>query len=111
MIANVANAAIGLALVYVAILSPQVLEGHVVRNLAVAVVIFGLALWARRSDFHPWQSTTSMVLALGLFGLGWMQMLPFPLLTFWGLFWVGLLVAILSLWGALYHPPADTPRD
>jgi hypothetical protein len=111
MIANVVNAVIGLALVYVAIITPHLLEGHVVRNLVVAVVIFVLALLARRSDFHPWQSSTNLALALGLFALGLLQGMPYPLLTFWGLFWVGLLVAVLSLWGALYHPSTDSQRD
>ena len=111
MIANVVNAVIGLVLVYVAIIAPHLLEGHVARNLVVAVVIFVLALLARRSDVHHWQSSTNLVLALGLFALGLLQVMPYPLLTFWGLFWVGLLVAVLSLWGALYHPPADSARD
>ena len=51
------------------------------------------------------------VAVLGLFALGLLQAMPYPLLTFWGLFWVGLLVAVLSLWGALYHPSAESQRD
>lgn len=111
MIANLINTAIGIALVYIAILRPHLLEGRMWPVIAIGVVIGALALCARRSDSHHWQSSTNLVIALLLLVLGVLQLLALPLVTFWGLFWAGLLVAVLSLWAALYRPTASTQAE
>ncbi|HKI74962.1 MAG TPA: hypothetical protein VJ998_09975 [Pseudomonadales bacterium] len=101
IIANILNTLIGLALVYVAILDIQVLAGRIVPMAVISVVVFALALVSRRRDLQTWQSSTTLVLAVGLFALALLQLEPYQYLTFWGLFWVGILVSILALWGAI----------
>lgn len=109
MIANLVNTILGLALVYVSLLASNLLEGRPWRIVAVGAAILILALWARRSDRTTWQSSTNSVLAVLLMILGALQVRSLPLLTFWGLFWVGTLVAVLALWAALYRPEGATP--
>ena len=111
MIANLVNTVIGIALVYIAILRPHLLEGRVWPIIGIAVTVGLLALWARRSDRLHWQSSTNLVIALLLLALGVLQVLPLPLVTFWGLFWAGLLVAVLSLWATLYRPATSTEPE
>ena len=101
IIANILNTILGLGLVYVSILDIDVLAGRIVPMAILAVVIFALALVSRRRDLQSWQSTTTVVLAVGLLGLAALQLEPYRYLTFWGLFWVGILVSTLALWGAI----------
>lgn len=71
-----------------------------------AIVIAGCALWARATDFGHWQSGTNITLALVLPVIAALQAAGFtpPLLRFWSLLWIGILVSIPSLWAALYRP-------
>lgn len=72
--------------------------------VGIAVVV--LALIARRSDFSGWQSATNIVLGIVLV-IDTLVDLVVPmsaLAVFWIELWVGLTVASLSLWAALYHP-------
>jgi hypothetical protein len=72
----------------------------------VGIAIVMLALIARRSDFSGWQSATNIVLGIVLVVItliNWAVPLS-PLVTFWINLWVGLTVASLALWAALYHP-------
>ena len=101
IIANFLNTVIGLALVYVAILDIQLLAGRVIPMAAISVVVFGLALVSRRRDLQHWQSSMTLTCAVALFVLALVQLEPYRYLTFWGLFWVGILVSILALWGAI----------
>ncbi len=65
-----------------------------------------LALWARRTDAAPWQSTTSIVtgslliLLITAHQFLWIS----ATLLFWCILWAGLVPAIVSLWSALYRP-------
>jgi hypothetical protein len=105
MIANLVNTALGIALVYVAVLRPVMLLDNRAL-LAAAIAIFALALWARRTDPARWYSNTDVSLALALLLLASAQWSgnAATLLMFWGVFWVGIVVAVVSLWAALYRP-------
>lgn len=107
IIANLINTVIGLGLVYVAILDPTLLVGRVWPMVILAAVIFVLGLISRRRDVQTWQSSTTLALAVGLFALGVLQIEPYRYLTFWGLFWFGILVANLALWGAIQGRSGD----
>ena len=85
----------------------------------VGIAIVVLALIARRSDFSGWQSATNTVLGVVLLVvtlINWGVPVS-PLVTFWINLWVGLTVASLALWAALYHPkeapsnPLDKPQN
>ena len=108
MIANAINIVLGLVLVYVAVLQPALLQGQLqeVIELLVGAAIVGLGFWERRSDYHPWHGHVIAVLGaavilLELVGFG--LSIP-PLVYDWTFFWVGLLIAFLALWAALYRP-------
>jgi len=109
MSANIVNVFIGLALIYVAILQPGVLGRWPLLFAAVGVLTFVAAWLARRSDHHPWQNNTNMVLALLLVVLALARIDRFPLASFWSVFWIGLIVAVLALWAAIYRPNTAAP--
>src|SRR6516162_1602212 len=105
MIANVLNFLIGLGVSYFAIFATP--SATVPWILPVGVAIVVLALIARRSDFSGWQSATNIVLGIVLLVISvinWAVIPVSPLVTFWINLWVGLTVASLALWAALYHP-------
>ena len=109
MFPNVLTTALGLLLVYAAVLQPGLAARHPWLHVAAAVAILLLALWARRSDVVRWMSAVNAALAIALLALGlanWWITLP-RLLTFWGVFWIGLVVAVLALWAALYHTASE----
>ncbi len=106
MSANLVNVFIGLTLIYVAILQPRLLGGRPLLFAAIGVLMFVVAWLARRSDHHPWQNNTNMLLALLLIVLALARVERFPLASFWSVFWIGLIVAVLALWAALYRPNA-----
>jgi hypothetical protein len=112
MIANVLNFLIGLGVSYVAIFAtPGATAPWILAPVGVAIVV--LALIARRSDFSGWQSATNTVLGAVLLVvtlINWGVPLS-PLVTFWINLWVGLMVASLALWAALYHPKAEAPHQ
>jgi hypothetical protein len=111
MIANLINTVLGLALVWAAVLEPDLLHSPWVLIVG-AVVIFVLEIWARLSDHHPWQSTTNMVLAVCLLAVGLLKLVGAsdPLVQFWGVFWIGTAVSIVALWAALYRPNVQRAR-
>src|SRR5215472_10660153 len=112
MIANVLNFLIGLSVSYVAIFAtPGVTAPWILAPVGVAIVV--LALIARRSDFSGWQSATNIVLGTVLLVITLINWgLPIsPLVTFWINLWVGLTVASLALWGALYHPKENAAES
>ena len=106
MSANLINVLLGLALIYVAILQPRLLGGRPLLFAALGVLMFIAAWLARRSDHHPWQNNTNMLLALLLVVLALLRVERFPLASFWSVFWIGLIVAVLALWAVLYRPNA-----
>lgn len=106
MIPNLLNTLLGLWLAYVAIF-PMTVGAHYHRWLfGAAILTIVLALWARRSDYAPWQSTITMVAAvtLAVILVADRFLISSAVLLFWGVLWVGLVSATLSLWAALYHP-------
>jgi hypothetical protein len=106
MIANLLNFLIGLGVSYVAIFGTPSSAPAPWILAPVGITIVVLALIARRSDFSRWQSATNTVLGIVLLVvtlINWGVPLS-PLVTFWINLWVGLTVASLALWAALYHP-------
>jgi len=105
MIANLLNTLVGLWLVWEAVLDPAWTQNT--WKLPVAgVLVLLLALWARASDYRKWQSTVNLAFGVALLILAvlhWSGAVT-PLEMFWGVFWPGILVAVLALWAALYRP-------
>ena len=106
MIPNLINAAIGIWLVYAAVLNPGAIAGRVA-VLASGVVVFVLAIWAYQGDYLKWPATTAGVLGAGLAVYAGLQ-LPEPsgFVTFWIALFAGITVAVVSLWSALYRQPS-----
>jgi hypothetical protein len=112
MIPNLINTLTGLVLAYATVLHPTWVEQRYFPFAAFAAVILAMALWARRSDPHPWFSRVNIVLAIALGILSMLPLATLPNLTFWGGFWVGTLVPTIALWAALYRPqPAAAAAD
>ena len=113
MIANVLNFLIGLGVSYFAIFAtPSATVPWILAPVGVAIVV--LALIARRSDFSGWQSATNIVLGIVLLVItvtNWAVIPVSPLVTFWINLWVGLTVASLALWAALYHPKENAAES
>lgn len=110
MIPNLINTVTGLVLAYATVLRPTWVEQRYLPFAAFAAIILAMALWARRSDPHPWFSSVNIVLAVALGILSLLPLATLPNLTFWGGFWVGALVPTFALWAALYRPqPSPTP--
>ncbi len=106
MIPNLLATAIGLWLSYAAIFPGGAAAGGDGPIALAAVAIIALALWARRTDAAPWQSTTSIVTAslLVLFIAAHQFLWISATLSFWCILWAGLIPATVSLWSALYRP-------
>jgi hypothetical protein len=104
MVANLFNALLGLALVYVAVLQPSLTWNRPGLLLVAAALMFVAAWLARGSDHHPWQNNTNMVLAVLLPAVGTLRVEHLPLAMFWSQFAIGTVVAVLALWAALYRP-------
>lgn len=105
MIADLANGALGIALIYVAILRQQFLQssGGVLLEVLAGIVIALLAVAALASR-DQWYSRVLIPvgIALALFGLlARTVVLPLPLES-WFVFWIGIFTAVIALWGALY---------
>ncbi len=106
MIPNLLNTTIGLWLAYAAIFPEGAAAGGDAPIAVAAFAIIVFALWARRTDTAPWQSTTSIVTGILLILLiAAHQFLSISAtLLFWCILWAGLVPAIVSLWSALYRP-------
>lgn len=104
MIPNLVSTITGLALAYVVVLHPAWVEHQYLPLAAFAIIILIMAVWARRSDAHPWFSSVNILLAIGLGILSLLPLETLPDLTFWAGFWVGCLAPTLALWAALYRP-------
>jgi len=105
MIADLLNMLLGLWLTHTAIFPNALGLGD--RFLLIAAILtIVLALWARRSDFSTWQSTTAIGSGVFLAILVLAQRVTHvsDVLMFWGILWVGLVSATVSLWAALYRP-------
>lgn len=113
MIANLLNFLIGLGVSYVAIFGTPASAPMPWILAPVGIAIVVLALIARRSDFSGWQSATNTVLGVVLLVVTLVNWgIPVsPLVTFWINLWVGLTVASLALWAALYHPKEGAAKS
>lgn len=109
MIPNLVNTLLGLGLVYVAILQPELSRGRPLLLVAAGTIMLVAAWLARGSDHHPWQNNTNMLLALLLVVFAILRVERFALASFWSLFWIGTIVAVLALWALLYRPTAARP--
>jgi hypothetical protein len=106
MTANLLNTLLGLWLAYVAIF-PATIGAHYHRWLVGAAIITAvLAFWAQKGDYARWQSNMTMVAAAVLVVIAGADrfLVSSPVLLFWGVLWVGLVSATMSLWAALYQP-------
>lgn len=103
MIPNLINTTIGLWLVYAAVLNPAQIGVRAV-VLASGVVVFGLAIWAYQVDYLKWPSTTAGVLGASLAVYAAVE--PSGLITFWVGLFVGIAMAVVSLWSVLYRRPS-----
>lgn len=104
MIPNGLLTLLGLYLAYLSIfgLTPSMQW----REAVVGVAIVVLARLARRSDVSGWQSATNTVMGILLIlaaAANWAMSFS-SLMLFWIDLWIGLIVACLALWAALYHP-------
>ncbi|MBV2180089.1 hypothetical protein [Castellaniella sp. MT123] len=104
MIPNLINTILGLALVYATVLHPTWVEQPYFPLAAFAILMLLMALWARRSDSHPWFSNVNVVLAIALGVLSLLPLPTLPELTFWSGLWIGVLVPTIALWAAIYKP-------
>src|SRR5574337_5404 len=104
MIPNIINTLVGLFLAYLVVLQPLWVERQYFPLLVFAAVIFSMALWARRTDPARWFSSVNIVLAVLLAILALLPLPTLPNLTFWGGFWIGILVPVVALWAVLYRP-------
>ena len=104
MIPNILNASLGIALVYCAILVPGPLHATAWLLIAGGAGIIVLGLWARRGDKLKWFNLVNATLGAALILLGIARALTpvHPLVMFWWVFWVGIIVAVLALWSAIY---------
>lgn len=104
MIPNLLNTALGLTLVYCAILAPNPLQETAWPLMAAGTGIIALGFWARRDDKLKWFNLVNVVLGAALVLLGVARVLTpvHPLVMFWWVFWVGIIVAVLAFWSALY---------
>jgi hypothetical protein len=106
MLADLLNTLVGLCLVYAAIFPTALGTGRDRFVLVGAILTIVLALWARRSDASPWQSTTAVVTGalLALLAIAHQVTPVAEVLMFWGVLWAGLVSATVSMWAALYRP-------
>ena len=104
MIPNVLNTIVGIALVYCAILAPGPLHNTAWLLLGGGIGIIVLALWARIGDKLKWFNLVNVILgaALAFLGIARTLIAVHPLVMFWWVFWVGIIVAVLAFWSALY---------
>ncbi len=110
MIPNVLNTLLGIALVYCAILAPGPLHDTVWLLMAGGGGIIILALWARSGDKLKWFNLVNITLGAALILLGVARNMTgvHPLVMFWWVFWVGIIVAVLASWSALYTRESST---
>ena len=104
MIPNSLNTIVGIALVYCAILAPGPLHNTAWLLLGSDIGIIALALWARSTDSLKWFNLVNAILDVALVILGIARTLTavHPLVMFWWVFWVGIIVGVLALWSVLY---------
>lgn len=104
MIPNLLNTLLGIALVYCAILEPVWINGNPWSMLGSGVLVALFAWWARAGDKVKSFNAANAILGIALIVLGLVASatkIP-QLVMFWWVFWVGIIVAVLAFWSALY---------
>lgn len=111
VLTNLLATAIGLWLSYAAVLNFSSLETASWLTYGAAIVVIGLGMWSRTRDFASWPGLTAAAAGLAvIIGFGVYQAGIFNhLATFWILFFAGNIIAVLSLWAAIY-PPNDEQK-
>ena len=106
MIPNLINTLIGIWLVYAAVLNPTELGGRL-EVFGAGIAALAVAVWAYQADYIKWPATTAGALgaAFALYA-GFESSEPSGFLTFWIALFVGIAIAIVSLWSALYRQPS-----
>ena len=110
MIPNLLNTLLGIALVYCAILAPGWINGNLWPMLGSGILVALLAWWARAGDKLKWFNVANAILgiALVLLALASIAVKIPQLVMFWWVFWVGIIVAVLAFWSALYTRDASS---
>jgi hypothetical protein len=109
MIAHLLNTLLGLWLAYAAILDPSLLSGSRRPMAIVGVAVLVLGLLARPSDYLKWAGNTDVVLGAILAAAALTGVVAgFGAFGFWIVLWTGIIVAIVSLWSAIYRPHATS---
>ena len=106
MIANGLLTLIGLYLAYLSIFGLVPASGMRWQEVVLGAAIVVLARLARLGDVSGWQSATNTVagaVLIAAVAANWLLSFG-PLMLFWIDLWIGLVVACLALWAALYHP-------
>jgi hypothetical protein len=105
MIANFATILIGLWLAYRAIFSIPSGDISQIELMAAGVAVILFALWARRTDFMSWQSSTNIALAaiVLLLVAAHRTVGVDPLVSFWMVLLIGIAVAITAMWSIIYR--------
>jgi hypothetical protein len=106
MIANFGTILTGLWLAYRAIFSMPSGDMSPIELMAAGVAVILLALWARRTDFMSWQSSTNIGLAavIVLLAAAHRAVGVDPLVSFWMVLLIGIAVAISAMWSIIYRP-------
>jgi hypothetical protein len=107
MIAHILNALLGMWLAYAAILAPPLLSQSRWPMAIVGAAIVVLGVLARPGEHLKWAGTTDIALggilaAAALAG----AVAGSAAFGFWIVLWIGVIVAVVSLWSALYRPRA-----
>ncbi len=110
MIANGLTTLIGFYLTYLAIFGMT--GGSRWQEVVAGAAIVVLARLARQSDVSGWQSATNTAAgALLILAAAAAWLMSFSaLMLFWVDLWIGLIVACVALWAALYHPERAAAR-
>ncbi len=109
MSAQILNALLGLWLAYAAILRPSMLSDSHWPVTLIGVAILVLGLLARPGARLKWASTTDVALGAILAAAALAGVVAgSAAFGFWVVLWAGIVVAIVSLWSAIYRP-STTP--
>ncbi len=111
MIPQIINVVLGIALTYIAILQPEIVQGRGRLVLAAAAVIVVCALWSRPGSTQRWFHDVTILCGVGLAALAIERVARLSDVSFWALFWVGTIVAVLQLWAILYRPTVIAEVD
>ncbi len=109
MLPDLLSTLIGLCLVCIAVLDPDLLYAHSAALGVAGAVLIALGVWARRVDYLKWPAVTVIVAGIVLLAVvisgAAAQSQP---VTFWLAFWSGNAAGVVSLWSALYRGPRES---